>query len=113
MSREGLILARVLYREYHLKEKLSEKEPKKKRLSEVECDPTWPICTMALEKNKKERKEIDVWIFRENKAPKLDHQYLEKKVKHQSDPLGSSPRLDDHHKPRKMTTSVASEEGSY
>lgn len=60
-----------------MKEKLSEKiGTKSNGYLETPCDLKWPICAVALEKNKKTREEIDIWTFREGRPPRLDHNYL-------------------------------------
>lgn len=81
ISREGLVLARTLYREYHLKDKLSDRlVGKKPVLDEIVCNPKWPICTVALEHNRRNREEVEIWIFRQGQPPNIDPQYLIKQI---------------------------------
>jgi hypothetical protein len=59
ISREGLILARTLYREYHVMEKLSEGLALRKNTSlDAVCNTKWPICLVSLEKSRKIRDEF-------------------------------------------------------
>lgn len=67
MNKKGLKLARDLYRELYLKEKLAERVVRNKpvNLTEVVCDTDWPICTHFLEKAKRDRQDVHVWTMKQ------------------------------------------------
>lgn len=77
LNKRGLKLARDLYRELYLKEKLAEKAVRNKplNLENVQCRPEWPICIHALEKAKRDRKEVHVWTMRQRMAPNFIPNY--------------------------------------
>lgn len=71
INKRGLKLARDLYREHYLKEKLAEKVVRNKplNLSQVVCRKEWPICVHALEIAKRDRREVHVWTMRQRQPP--------------------------------------------
>jgi hypothetical protein len=77
LNEKGLKLARELYRELYLKEKLAEKVIRNKplNLDAVHCQVDWPICIHALEKAKRDRREVHVWTMRQYDPPNLVTNY--------------------------------------
>lgn len=59
INNQGLKIARDLYREFHIKDKLMEKMiDSKKKKEKVICSLEWPLCIESLLENRRTGQEI-------------------------------------------------------